>query len=246
MIPFFVPETFAACLREPNLTPPASAPADLPKAVLKQVKPLGHEIGLLASALQTLKARLQKGRFSPELTAFLQSRWPNQLADFPSGGFGLVLREGPLGWRLVSGSPLWLNDPAFAALLHLPALRPTWAADMRASHLEHLRQIMPHAWFLDPTPLPPGSVIAGLGIPSWQHLPSLHGHGRVFEIHSSAPIIHLSDSVGKGEWQSAIQQALETSAILRERPSSGAWLLAHYTQGTGGTQFQAAWLDEAA
>jgi hypothetical protein len=246
MIPFFVPETFAACLREPNLTPPASAPADLPKAVLKQVKPLGHEIGLWINALQTLKARLEKGRFSPELTTFLRSRWPNQQADLPSGAFALLLREDPLGWQLISGSPLWLNDPAFAALLHLPALRPAWAADMRASHLEHLWQIIPHAWFLDPTPLPPGSVIAGLGIPSWQHLQSQRGQGRMFEIHSSAPTVSLTDSVGKDEWQTAIKHALETSAILRELPSSDVWLLAHYKQGADGTHFQAAWLDESA
>jgi hypothetical protein len=245
MTPPFVPETFAACLREPNFTPPTSAPADLTRAVLKQVKPLGHEIGLWAAAHQSLKARLEKGRFSPELTAFLQSRWPNQLADLHSGDFALLLREGTHGWQLIRGSPIWLNDPAFAALLHLPALRPSWAADMRASHLEHLRQVIPHAWFLDPTPVPPGSVIAGLGIPSWQHLPSLHGQGRAFEIHSSATTIDLSDSVGKDEWLSAIQQTLETSAILREQPSSGPWLLAHYSQGTDGTHFQAAWLAEA-
>ncbi len=245
MRPLFVPETFAACLREPNLTPPAIAPADLPRAVLKQVKPIGHEIGLWAEALQKLKARLEKGRFSAELTAFLQSRWPNQQADHPTRSFGLLLREGTQGWQIVGGSPPWLNDPAFAALLHLPALRPAWAADMRASHLEHLRQIIPHAWFLDPTPLPPGSVIGGLGIPSWQELPNLHGQGRTFEIHSGASSIRMSDSSRKDEWQTAIQQSLDTPDVLREQPSSGAWLLAHYTQDTDGTQFQTAWLDEA-
>jgi hypothetical protein len=242
MRPLFVPETFAACLREPNLTLPASAPADLSRAVLKQVKPLGHEIGLWAGALQRQKARLEKGRFGSELSTFLQGRWPNQQADLPTGSFGLLLREGKQGWQLVGGSPLWLNDPAFAALLHLPALRPAWAADIRASHLEHLRQIVPHAWFLDPTPLPPGSVIAGLGIPSWQDLPSLHGQGHTFEI---LPTTWLSDSLSKDEWQSATHRALETSSVLREQPSSGAWLLVHYTQDTDGTQFQAAWLDEA-
>lgn len=243
MRPLFVPETFAACLREPNLTPPANAPAGLPRSVLKQVKPLGHEIGLWAGAIQRLKTRLEKGRFSPELTAFLQSYWPNQQADLCTGSFGLLLREGRQGWQLVGGSSLWLNDPAFAALLHLPALRPAWAADIRASHLEHLWQIIPHAWFLDPTSLPPGSVIGGLGIPSWQHLPSLHGRGRTFE---TPPATRLTDSLSQEEWQTAIQQALETSSVLREQPSSGSWLLAQYTAGADGTHFQAAWIEEAA
>ena len=243
MRPLFVPETFAACLREPNLTLPASARADLPKAALKQVKPLGHEIGLWAGALQILKSRLTKGRFETGLGSWLESRWPAQEANLPSGDFVLLLRESSSGWQLVGGSLTWLADPAFAALLHLPALRSTWAADMRASHLEHLRQVIPHAWFLDPTPLPPGSVIAGLGIPSWQDLPGLHGQGRRLEIHPSTP---LTDSLSKDVWQTAIQQTLETPSILREQPSSGAWLLAHYTQGTDGTQFQAAWMEEAA
>ena len=243
MRPLFVPETFAACLREPHLTPPASAPADLPKAVLKQVKPLGHEIGLWAGALQNLQARFAKGRFSSELSSWLQNRWPTQAANLPSGDFALLLRESPHGWQLVGGSLPWLDDPAFAALLHLPALRPAWAADMRASHLEHLRQVIPRAWFLDPTPLPPGSVIAGLGIPSWQHLESLHGQGHTFEI---APTSLLSDSLSKDDWHSAIYHALETPSILRQPPASGTWLLAHYVQGADGTQFQAAWLEEAA
>ncbi len=243
MRPLFVPETFAACLREPNLTQPASAPADLPKAVLKQVKPLGHEIGLWAGALQNLKARFAKGRFSSELSSWLQDRWPTQEASLPSGDFALLLRDSPHGWQLVGGSLPWLDDPAFAALLHLPALRPAWAVDMRASHLDHLRQIIPHAWFLDPTPLPPGSVIAGLGIASWHRLPSLHGNGRAFEI---VPSTRLSDSLSKEEWQTAIQLALETPGILHEQPASGSWLLAHYTQGTDGTQFKAAWTEEAA
>lgn len=243
MRPFFVPETFATCLREPNLTLPASVPADLPRAVLKQVKPLGHEIGLWAGALQTLKSRLTKGRFDTGLSSWLQSRWPDREAQFPSGDFALLLRKSSHGWQLAGGSLTWLDNPAFAALLHLPALRHAWAADMRASHLEHLRQIIPHAWFLDPTPLPPGSVIAGLGIPSWQHLPSLHGQGRTFE---TAPATRLSDSLSKDEWQIAIQQALETSSVIREEPSSGSWLLAHYAAGADGTHFQAAWIEEAA
>jgi hypothetical protein len=243
MRPLFVPETFAVCLREPNLTLPASAPADLPKAVLKQVKPLGHEIGLWAAALQVLKTRLTKGRFDTELGNWLQNRWPAQETNLPSGDFALLLRESPHGWQLAGGSLSWLNDPAFSALLHLPALRQAWAADVRASHLEHLRQIIPNAWFLDPAHLPPGSVIAALGIPSWQHLPSLHGHGRTFEIH---PNSQLSDSLSKDEWQTAIQRALETPSILWEPPASGAWLLAHYTQDTDRTQFKTAWIDEAA
>ena len=86
------------------------------------------------------------------------------------------------------------------------------------------------------------SVIAGLGIPSWQDLPSLHGQGHTFEI---LPTTWLPDSLSKDEWQSATHRALETSSVLREQPSSGAWLLVHYTQDTDGTQFQAAWLDEA-
>ncbi|HCN76725.1 MAG TPA: hypothetical protein DIT13_05975, partial [Verrucomicrobiales bacterium] len=70
--------------------------------------------------------------------------------------------------------------PRWQALLRLPALRAFWVAELRASHHAHLLKMTPHVWLMDETPLPPGSVIAGLGIPDWSHLPRLAGTGRRF------------------------------------------------------------------
>ena len=155
-----VPESLVRSLEDPTLTPETQAVVDLPRPLLKHLRPLGHEIHLWQSAARQLLAWMDKGRFQTELGAFLQ-RWrprTEPASEPPEGPFTLLLHEHPEGWRLTQSSLGWVNDPAWAAFLYLPALRSSWSALLRASHLEHLRQMIPQTWLLDDTPPPPGSA----------------------------------------------------------------------------------------
>ncbi|MGV3661938.1 MAG: hypothetical protein ACO1TE_17250 [Prosthecobacter sp.] len=88
------------------------------------------------------------------------------------------------------GNKLWWCDglagrPLEQALLHLPALRGFWRQELRLTHFEALKTIVPRAWVKDETAVPPGAVIHGLDIPAWDHLqrleariPSVVAHGR--------------------------------------------------------------------
>jgi hypothetical protein len=67
-------------------------------------------------------------------------------------------------------------------LLHLPVLRDFWRKELRAARYERLRHVLPKVWAMDPTTLPPGAVIAGLGITNWHDLSKLEAKGRHFEI----------------------------------------------------------------
>jgi len=230
-----VPEIFSTCLRDPAITPEVAARGELPKAVLKHLRPLGHEVTLFEAAAVQVMSRLEKGRFEPALADFLQRWRPKVLPSEDSGELlTLLLKEGASGWQLAGSSLDWLNDPALAALLHLPALRAFWAANLRASHLDHLREVMPQAWFMDATPLPPGSVIAGLGIGSWAELLHLREQGRGLVIHGQPADF-------------AVDQALKNgTAILVEPPSGSGTILARYRRGADGVQLVAAWQAEGA
>jgi len=235
MQPMPVPEIFSTCLRDPAITPEVVVRCELPKAVLKHLRPLGHEVTLFEVAAVQLMSRLEKGRFEPGLADFLQ-RWRPKVLPLGDDAelLTLLLKEGAHGWQIAGSSLDWLNDPAWAALLHLPALRAFWAANLRASHLDHLRQFMPHAWFMDATPLPPGSIIAGLGIGSWDELPQLREQGRGLVIHEQ-------------QVDFTIEQALKSGGAIMVEPASGqGTILARYSRDTDGIQISAAWVAEGA
>jgi len=236
-----VPASFSASLGDPKITPESGRLVDVPKPLLKHLRPLGHEITLWQASAQRWLGRLDKGRFDPALLAFLQ-HWKPQTFPQASGDalFNLVLREDKDGWKIMASSLPWVTDPAWSALLHLPALQSFWAAEIRGSHLDHLRQITSRAWLMAPAPLPPGSVIAGLDIDSWPNLMRLKGHGRQWTLYGTKTT--LDDSLPDSEWQAAISQALETGrALLVEQPQGTATLLARYQQAEDGIHLDGVW-----
>lgn len=145
----------------------------------KDLRPFGHECSKWLQAMAVLQNRWRKGRLGPGLAAFLES-WMPQTAvqtELPET-FEIEFAEGRLrgaGVLAPAGTPAW------QALLHLPALREFWTAELRASHHGHLLKMVPPAWCLDPEPLPPGSVIAGLGLGGWDELSHLEAAGRRFD-----------------------------------------------------------------
>lgn len=236
-----VPESFSACLRDPQITPETGRLAEVPRPLLKHLRPLGHETALWQAAAQRWLGRLDKGRFEPALLAFLQHWKPASLPQNSAAApFNLVLRENQAGWKIIASSLPWVNDPAWSALLHLPALQGFWTAEIRGSHLDHLRQITTRAWFMDPAPLPPGCVIAGLDIAAWPNMMRIKGQGGQWALHGTPTV--LNDSLSDAEWQSAISQAAERgNTLLVEQPQDTATLLARYKQSEDGIHLENVW-----
>ncbi|MES2594054.1 MAG: hypothetical protein V4662_01905 [Verrucomicrobiota bacterium] len=236
-----LPESFIISLGDPQITPETGRLADPPKALLKHLRPLGHEITLWQAAAQRWLSRLGKGKFEAGLLAFLQHWQPKVTPDKGTmDAFNVVLRGDEQGWKVIASSLKWVNDPAWSAMLHLPALHSLWITEIRGSHLDHLRQILSRAWFMDPSPLPPGSVIAGLDIPGWPNLSRYHDQGRAWSIHGTETV--LDDSISEAAWQSAVEQALQNGrTLLVEEPRSGSTLLARYKKGEKGIQLDGVW-----
>jgi hypothetical protein len=156
----------------------------------------------------------------------------------PAAPFAVLLGESARGWQIVTSSLPWLNDPAWTALLRLPALRSAWMSDLRASHFEHLLHLLPPAWVMDTTPLPPGAVIPGLEIASWPELIRLRGTGREFQI----GLTTLSDHQPESHWQSVLQADL---SLCIEHVSSTSWILARYHQRDHDLSITEAWISTA-
>jgi len=60
-----------------------------------------------------------------------------------------------------------LEEKLWLALFWSPALRGVWEEELRGSHLQRLREIIPFGWVVDPTPIPPHAVLPRLDVNSW-------------------------------------------------------------------------------
>jgi hypothetical protein len=132
------------------------------------VESAGYRVTRWAAGRQVLGQRLMKQRSAGVPGVFLE-KW----------GVGLLPVVAKAEFRLTFGlneQGMWLQDgsydlpvaPLERALLHLPALRGFWRQELRQHHFEELRSLVPQAWMMDDTAVPPGAVIHGLGIASWE------------------------------------------------------------------------------
>jgi hypothetical protein len=191
---------------------PAAPSLELGKSQRKILASAGHLMERFAAACDGLRARVQDGRIplpEPWRSAVLAmdpvslggDGWfvirftvtedgkPKMLSRLPSPdeaeqGIAAWLQENPASAKepLLS-LPESLNAPVWLALLRLRQLRDFWEPELRRSGLDHFLALLPDAWLLDPTPLPPGAVIPRLEIASWDELETLASVGRKFATH---------------------------------------------------------------
>jgi len=160
---------------------PANDLEVLPRSIARRVRTLGHALSRVQAGLQLMPKRLERGLLDASSTAWIY-QWAGSALDSPSTTSEALTAT--IVWQenawLVSEVPPVLHGALL--LLHLPVLRDFWRKELRAARYEHLRRVLPKVWAMDPTPLPPGAVIAGLGITNWHDLSKLEAKGRHFEI----------------------------------------------------------------
>jgi len=153
----------------------------LPRSIARRVRTLGHALSRVQAGLQLLPKRLERGLLDTSSTAWIH-QWAGSALDSPSTTSEamtatIVWQEN--AWLVSEVPPVWHGA---LLLLHLPVLRDFWRKELRAARYERLRHVLPKVWAMDPTTLPPGAVIAGLGITNWHDLSKLEAKGRHFEI----------------------------------------------------------------
>lgn len=208
--------------------PPVPAETRLPddRPAWRDLRPLGYECVKWQRAMKVLQMRHRKGRLGESLSTFLSAWMPEaEVIDAFPESFDLTLA--PTGFSSDILRPI--GQPVWQALLHLPALRDFWTAELRASAYLHLLKVVPRAWCMDPTPLPPGSVISGLDIVSWAELPLCEAQGRSFLRHElelpQNPVVLTETSAISEGWRARYTQRdgeiTLQEAFLPPPPSAG-------------------------
>lgn len=193
---------------------------------MKRVRSLGHHVALWAEALRVLKRRVESDRLPVLWRGHLLHGLAGVDADLPESMALKVLfpESDPAAWTVVSGPDetlAALGAPA-RALLHLPALRKTWAGWLRGSVLEDLRSRLGRAWIVDPTALPPQGALPGLGIARWEDFWRLAGSGRGFRVRfADGDIRALDVEAAEAEWRALADRLAKCAlggAVVEELP----------------------------
>ncbi len=125
---------------------------------------------------------------------------------------------------------------AFALLHHLE-LAALWRSELGAERFDRLRNVLPKTWIVDPRPMPPQAVIAGLqaaGAPisDFRQLIALPKSERAYVVKPSgfsqlawgSRGVRIGDDSTREEWQTTVETAL---ASYEKTP----WILQHFHKG---------------
>ncbi len=127
------------------------------------------------------------------------------------------------------------EEKLWFALVHHPVLEPTWTVQLGAERLARLRTLIPETYLIDPRPVPPHAVVAGLtacGHPL-QDLRRLGEMGKreradwvlkpsgFSEIAWGSRGVHIGEDTPQEAWQAAVDEALGAFAHTR-------WILQRY------------------
>jgi hypothetical protein len=112
----------------------------------------------------------------------------------------------------------YLEEKLWFGLFWMRPLRELWRRELGERHFLELQKHIPYTWILDPTPLPQHAVIPGLEINGWEELMHFSQKQRdlILKISGFSELgwgsrsVVLGSDAPQGEWQSAIQHALES------------------------------------
>ncbi|HVN68514.1 MAG TPA: hypothetical protein VMU38_02500 [Candidatus Binatia bacterium] len=130
-----------------------------------------------------------------------------------------------------------LEEKLSFALFHHHALAPLWRGELGAERFARLQRLFPKTWVIDPRPLPPQGVIAGLeagGAPvsDFRQLIALPKSERAYVVKPSgfselawgSRGVKIGDDLTRDEWTSVVETAL---ASFDKTP----WILQRFHKG---------------
>jgi hypothetical protein len=137
-----------------------------------------------------------------------------------------------------------LEEKSVFALLHHAALEALWRKELGDDAFTRLRALFPQTWILDPRPLPPQAVIAGLtaqGRPvrDWMELADLGKSERDYVVKPSgfselawgARGVKVANDLTKDDWTAALRDGLaafDTTPHILQRFHKGRRVTVSY------------------
>jgi hypothetical protein len=116
-----------------------------------------------------------------------------------------------------------LEEKLAFALFHHYALEQLWRAELGGERFERLRALFPHTWVIDPRPLPPQAVFAGLSagghpVADFRRLVDLAKSEREYVVKPSgfselawgSRGVKIANDLTKEEWSAAIETAISS------------------------------------
>lgn len=200
--------------------PHMHAKADTISAHHPALESAGYQSRRWSQARRVLAGKLAKNRLPPFFTTWMPAEAFSAAEDDT-----LKLVETANGLRWLAGG--LAAHPRERALLHLPALRAFWALELRSTHFDALRRLVPRTWFLSPEAIPHGAVISGLGIAHWHDFARKHDSSQfllIDETGASQPV----------QPEKLDELALEQRFVLTEAPSASRTLAARYQEDEKG------------
>ncbi|MCB1210563.1 MAG: hypothetical protein KDK97_14630 [Verrucomicrobiales bacterium] len=188
-----------------------------------RIRSAGFQFALLDTALRDLFNRWKKNRLSPTTAATLDNLFgaESAAAALSDGPTAIEFHSNEDSLKVIGSDQPSIADPRHWALLHLPGLRSWWTPVLRSTHFESLRALVPNAWTVEDAKLPPGSVIVGLDIPDWSHLPRCIATGRRFV---------LWERVSGSAVEIQAVSAPQSGGVLIEVPACAQRLKANYVK----------------
>jgi len=125
-----------------------------------------------------------------------------------------------------------LEDKLWLSLLWTPALKQVWEQSLRGSHLSRVREIAPHGWVVDPSPLPPQAALPVLGVNSWEEVARFSQKERrlvlkISGFHETAwgsRGVHIGHDLSQAEWSAKVHAAMED---FDQQP----WIMQEFREG---------------
>lgn len=110
---------------------------------------------------------------------------------------------------------LWL------ALFWSPSLRKIWEKELRGSHLQLLRKLIPFGWPVDPAEIPPHAALPRLNVSSWDEVGEFSQKDRrlVLKVSGFSELawgsrgVTIGHDVSSSEWQEGVTKAQEEFAM---------------------------------
>jgi hypothetical protein len=141
--------------------------------------------------------------------------------------------------RLTPPPKAIFEEKMLFALLWNRNLREFWHRELGDAFFNRLAKLVPYTWVVDPTPLPPHSIIPELNLTDWQQVKTLSQKERElilkisgFSEHAwGSRSVYLGSDLSHADWATAVDAALagfERSPCVLQRYHKPKVVESHY------------------